>query len=64
MAPELVLRCAAGASLSDRQRLVWAVALLLAVLAAPSNSHPMLDAITNWVKKAGKTKLGEAWKSQ
>ena len=33
--------------------------LVLALRTAPAAAHPMLDAITNWVKKAGATKLGK-----
>ena len=44
----------------DWTRPLRVAVLALALLTGPSTGYPMLDAITNWVKKAGSTKLGES----
>ena len=44
----------------SRPQLHGVAMVTLALLTAQAAAHPMLDAITNWVKKAGSTKLGEA----
>ncbi|KAF0303862.1 Ig-like V-type domain-containing protein FAM187A [Amphibalanus amphitrite] len=60
MASDLALTSEmSGAPALELTRMLWTVTILLAVLTAPTDAHPMLDAITNWVKKAGKTKLGQ-----